>query len=490
MPAKVNETTYKKFLLLFIFIGLAASLINFFHNRSLWLDEAMLSWNIVNKSYSELLVPLNYNQVAPIGFLFFEKFISSLFGYTDWSLRLFPFFSFVFSIPLLYLFALKFTNDKKKALYSCAFFCLNLTILNYSFEVKQYSSDVLFGLLISLSSINYLNNNKIKTLILAIITGVIAVWFSNIAVVILFVFGSTIVLKSFKEQQFKGLIIVSCWITSFLLYYFLFMFQHPTQEYMLMYWTRKKAFVPNDLFSLDFLNFILSKSKMIFTDLLFKNYAGLIFLPFLFIGIWSFRNNKKKLLFLLLPMVVHLLLSFFRFYPFETRFILFQIPFITILLVEGIFFLFDFSKSTFTTVRFFNSLIPLLICFFLLSNSIPIEKEEMKINLNHINSHIQYGDNIYVYGSAASAYKFYMKSYPNIIYKGNTVYGGFHRDDWSQYDKEVIGLKGRSWLIFSQVYHLNGKNEEDYILNVLKKNGFKILSKKESTGTNCYEILK
>ncbi|MBK8875589.1 MAG: hypothetical protein IPN13_17395 [Bacteroidetes bacterium] len=57
----------------FIVVGVGLSILNFMNFRSLWLDEAMLALNIVNKSAMELLQPLDYNQVAPIGFLLIEK---------------------------------------------------------------------------------------------------------------------------------------------------------------------------------------------------------------------------------------------------------------------------------------------------------------------------------------------------------------------------------------------------------------------------------
>jgi hypothetical protein len=38
-------------------------------DRSLWLDPAMLALNVVDKSYRELLGPLDLNQIAPFGFL-------------------------------------------------------------------------------------------------------------------------------------------------------------------------------------------------------------------------------------------------------------------------------------------------------------------------------------------------------------------------------------------------------------------------------------
>src|ERR1700738_3007458 len=59
-------------------------------NRSLWTDEAALALNIVKRSFLGLTPPLLYDQRAPIGFLIAEKIAVTLFGNTEFSLRLVP----------------------------------------------------------------------------------------------------------------------------------------------------------------------------------------------------------------------------------------------------------------------------------------------------------------------------------------------------------------------------------------------------------------
>ena len=48
-------------------LGAALRLTAFFHDRSLWLDEAMLARNVISRSYSELARPLAYHQGARLG---------------------------------------------------------------------------------------------------------------------------------------------------------------------------------------------------------------------------------------------------------------------------------------------------------------------------------------------------------------------------------------------------------------------------------------
>ena len=74
-----NETTHlpnnatDRATLAVLFSGIGLALFQFFSNRSLWFDEAMLAINIVHRDFDGLLKPLELNQVAPILFLQLEK---------------------------------------------------------------------------------------------------------------------------------------------------------------------------------------------------------------------------------------------------------------------------------------------------------------------------------------------------------------------------------------------------------------------------------
>ncbi|MDZ7722083.1 MAG: hypothetical protein U5R06_04455 [candidate division KSB1 bacterium] len=69
-------------------------------NRSLWLDEACVAWNILKHSYSGLTGPLEYGQAVPLFFLYTTKLFAELFGYSDFIYRLLPFYCRCFvSIP-------------------------------------------------------------------------------------------------------------------------------------------------------------------------------------------------------------------------------------------------------------------------------------------------------------------------------------------------------------------------------------------------------
>src|SRR5258706_4697456 len=71
-------------------IGVAIRVIVFTHNRSLFLDEAMLANNIVQRDAVGLLKPLADAQAAPVGFLMIEKTIVSTFGVSERALRSLP----------------------------------------------------------------------------------------------------------------------------------------------------------------------------------------------------------------------------------------------------------------------------------------------------------------------------------------------------------------------------------------------------------------
>jgi len=89
--------------LLIIGIGVVLRLWQYGANPSIWVDEAALARNIIDRDLWQLLGPLDYAQVAPAGFLLAVKLTAVLFGISEYALRLVPIFAGVIS-PALFFF--------------------------------------------------------------------------------------------------------------------------------------------------------------------------------------------------------------------------------------------------------------------------------------------------------------------------------------------------------------------------------------------------
>ena len=78
-------------LVLLIALGIALRAWAYFSNVSLWLDELLISRNILGLPLSHLLTkPLLLDQVAPRGFLLLEKLAVDTLGRNELALRSFP----------------------------------------------------------------------------------------------------------------------------------------------------------------------------------------------------------------------------------------------------------------------------------------------------------------------------------------------------------------------------------------------------------------
>src|SRR5262249_54011078 len=71
-----------------LFLGLAARLRHYLACPSYWYDEAYLLLNILHKSYADLIGPLEHDQAAPPFFLWLLRLVYSLFGSSEWAMRL------------------------------------------------------------------------------------------------------------------------------------------------------------------------------------------------------------------------------------------------------------------------------------------------------------------------------------------------------------------------------------------------------------------
>jgi hypothetical protein len=122
-------------------LGVAFRLVQYVANRSLWLDEALLSLNVLDRSAARLVDTLDFDQLAPIGFVEGEKLVTHLFGASELSLRLLPLAFGLIALPVFALLAWRVAGAGGAAIASCVLACAPGAVY-YASEVKQYSSDL------------------------------------------------------------------------------------------------------------------------------------------------------------------------------------------------------------------------------------------------------------------------------------------------------------------------------------------------------------
>ena len=78
---------------------------------SLWLDEVASALNIQSRNFYQLATEkLEFNQVAPLGFLWTSKIAVLLLGETDHAYRFVPWLWSLLSLPFFYLVARRFIS--------------------------------------------------------------------------------------------------------------------------------------------------------------------------------------------------------------------------------------------------------------------------------------------------------------------------------------------------------------------------------------------
>src|SRR5215216_272602 len=85
-----------------LLFGAFVRIVGLLQNASLSGDEAMLALSIGKRSFSELLQPLDYGQVAPVPFLWGERLVTLVAGVSGYALRVIPFLAGVGLLWVVY----------------------------------------------------------------------------------------------------------------------------------------------------------------------------------------------------------------------------------------------------------------------------------------------------------------------------------------------------------------------------------------------------
>jgi hypothetical protein len=122
-------------------IGALLRIAQYLSNRSLWIDEAWLALNIIERPLSGVVTPLDFNQAAPVGFLLVEGIAAKTLGFSEYALRFFPLLCGLVSIPAFVWLARRLLSANAVPL-AVGLFVVADALIYYSSEVKPYQTDV------------------------------------------------------------------------------------------------------------------------------------------------------------------------------------------------------------------------------------------------------------------------------------------------------------------------------------------------------------
>jgi len=140
----------------FVAFGLVLRAIKFLLHYPLWGDEAFLAINFLDRSYLDLLRPLDYGQIAPLVFLWAERLMVGLFGFNEASLRIVPFVCSLISVPLFWDLSRRvFPGASWASLFATAIFAISYHPIQHAADVKPYASDLLVALILLNMAVRY-----------------------------------------------------------------------------------------------------------------------------------------------------------------------------------------------------------------------------------------------------------------------------------------------------------------------------------------------
>ncbi len=152
--------------------------VRFYHvdEESLWSDEAYTAIFLRDASFVDLLTGNAQDRFHPPLYYLLVEGWTSVFGDSEWALRLPSVIIGIFLIPAVFWFACSLTRNRSIALCSAALTALSPLMVAYSQEARNYGLYILIVVLHATAIWNFWNSPSNRKFWLAVATGVIGVY--------------------------------------------------------------------------------------------------------------------------------------------------------------------------------------------------------------------------------------------------------------------------------------------------------------------------
>jgi hypothetical protein len=478
--------------------------------RSLWLDEAWVANSVAAPSLRGMFYYDAWLQTSPPLFLMLVRVPVALFGPSNTVLRAIPLFMGILAVLSMLLFAARILS-RQYALLAWTLLVLSPVAIDYSKELKQYSSELAASATILLVCTLYTENATVRRFWLLVGTVVAALL---IAYGVAFVLpGLILVICMTPIRNCTSSNVRACISKRFVRAFLLAVAAGGTLigEYFLVIapnspavlrasWAKKN--IGADSARLAASNSYRLIRELPLNHLLHRqafllSVVGATIILGVFLAWLRFRRGRRKWLtmqVLCLPPCLLLIASDrFSWYPFSERTSLFAVPFVIVLVISSL-----QLASLFVLQRGRGWLRPLLDVVLLCAIATTINagrrhfygpREDVDGAVSFLRAHVQSGDFLWVHASCSESFKLYirMKKWQDApahfghtgwpccargIYNTSDTFGELLvRNDFGS--ALPIGFRGRVWLLYTlRPGHWFGKaNEPQIMRTILRERG-------------------
>jgi len=150
----------------------------YFAGFPIWGDEAFVAVSLDERSYAGLFAPLEYGQIAPLGWMWLEKGMLDLFGPHEWALRLPAFAAGIASAILMFRLCFRLAPGAG-GLLGFAIFAASYYPVRHGAELKPYAFDLLWALLLIGAALAFLDGKpRARAWLGLALAAWLGVWFS------------------------------------------------------------------------------------------------------------------------------------------------------------------------------------------------------------------------------------------------------------------------------------------------------------------------
>jgi hypothetical protein len=506
----VSFLASRELIVFLVAVGVGLRIVQYASNRSLWFDEALAALNLMDRSFGGLTRTLNFNQGAPLGFLFIERAAGAVFGFSELAVRFYPLAAGVLALIAFAFLARRILLPPAAAL-AVFFFAVSDQLVYYSTELKPYSVDVAATVIILL--LGLVMDTRLLTRRRAVgigAAGVFCLINSNPA---LFVASSVLVVAVadvLVRRRRWDLLRARLWIlvpwtiaiagvvafAELRLTHVRVSFGGGSGPFLGASqpadgsWPGLRWLAP---LGTDLASAIGFSQSRPYTEI--EKVAAAVAL----LGLVSLlRRNRRLAAILALPFAFVLLASAVNQYPITVRTILFLVPLLVLLLGEGFAWLYtSFNRTSAKLVVVALALVvaasPTATAFRHLLH--PTKREEIKPALAYLQTHWRNGDALYVHPGSQYALAYYVRcrcfgdirrndppfsavqpvsggltqSSPALVSSSRTVViGRYHDSRWDAYVEDIRRLRprGRVWVLTT---HANDEAEERFLARELPR---------------------